>query len=917
MEPLFFIVVALIIGAATRHFLSKTPLPYTVLLMIFGLILGLLSRQGIFEGFHAMDEALHWAGHIDPHVILFIFLPILIFEAAFAMDVHTFKKTVANASILAVPGIILALLLTGVLVMGINNLELGFKAFGWNLAFLFGAVISATDPVAVVALLKELGASKKLGTLIEGESLLNDGTAIVLFFVFLATIPGIEVHGGDMPIVMQFLKVSFGGILLGLVIGGAVLLWVKKVFNDAMIEITLIVVAAYLTFYIAEHFLHVSGVLGLVALGLAMASAGRTRISAEVQHFLHEFWELAAFIANTLIFVIVGVVIAERIEFTAHDFISLFILYIGLHLIRGIMVAIGFPFMKNLGYGLNKKEAVILVYGGLRGAVGLALALYIAGEENLPEEIRSQFLFYVAGIVALTLLINATTIKFIINKLGLTHIPPVKVLMFSNAYRAIHRESEKELEVIKKDRFMSGADWSVVKNYILNKQTRSLTPEELASMDPVAEARRRILEREKRSYWNQFKEGLLGSMAFTKLSDNINEILDLGGSVPLNERPYLENLFRTNRFLSLLSKIPIISGWAKSSLLERLAISYDIARGFVSAQEEVNKLASSMDYDFNQDDQTDESEKQMKETIMNEISANRIKALTYIKDLHIAYPEITQAIETRQAARTVLNYEKNLINKLNKEGRLEDDEANRLITDVELRMKKLMETPLITALPEPREILKNVSWLAQLPDIAVQKVLAIATEKQHNTGETLIQQGDSGDKGMVIIARGSVKITVNDMMVDVLGAGSVIGEMSVLANVPRTASVIAETPVIAFWLSSRDMQSLFKEVPELEEELWQTAGMRFAENNLGMIHPYRDWTILKLRRWLRQGKVVKTTPNQVIDFHNRVGFLITGAATDETSKRVFSAPAILDAPELVFAENSRVFISDLIQNAEE
>ncbi len=917
MEPLFFIVIALIIGAATRHFLKKTPLPYTVLLMIFGGILGVFSRRGAFEGFHALHGALSWAGNIDPHVILFIFLPILIFEAAFAMDVHTFKKTVGNATILAVPGIVIALLLTASLVVGLSYADIGFKAFGWNMAFVFGAVVSATDPVAVVALLKELGASKKLGTLIEGESLLNDGTAIVIFFVFLATIPGVEVHGGDTPVILQFIKVSFGGILLGLVVGGTVLLWVKKVFNDAMIEITLIVVAAYLTFYIAEHFLHVSGVLGLVALGLAMGSAGRTRISAEVQHFLHEFWELAAFIANTLIFVIVGVVIAERSEFSGIDFIALFILYVSLHLIRGIMVLLAYPFMKNLGYGLPKKDAMVLVYGGLRGAVGLALALYIAGEEAIPEEIRNQFLFYIAGIVALTLLVNATTIKFVINKLGLTKIPPVKVLMFSNAFKSINRETHNEVEVIRKDRFMSGADWNTVESYLADKEVRQLTEEEIDAMDPVAEARRRILEREKRSYWNQFKEGLLGSMAYTKLADNINEIIDMGGTVPLTDREYLDDLLRSRKLLSRLEKFPLISGWAKNTLLERLASSYDIARGFVVAQEELAKLVSSMDFDFNQDDQTDEEEIRMKQSVSDEIQQNRMRGLNYIKEIHIAFPEITKSIETRQAVRSVLNYEKNLVHKLNKDGRLEDDEADRMIVDVEMRMKQLMESPLITKMPEPIEVLKEMAWMKHLPADLADKVVQIASEKNHTAGNTLIKQGDSGESGMLVIARGSVKVMVGELVVDLLGAGSVIGEMSVLAGVPRTASVVADTPVTALWLSSSEMQSIIKENEALGNELWQTAGLRFAENLLGAIPPYRDLSLMKLRRWLANGKVLKTEDGEHISMNNKVAALISGTATDKATGHIYQAPCIVDVAEAVFSENGRVFLSDMIQNLNE
>jgi hypothetical protein len=172
-SSLFFIILAVFIGAATRHFLKKIPVPFTALLLIIGIVLGVMNRMDFFMHWGSVDvsfihDSFIWAAHIDPHMLFFVFLPILIFEAAFAMDLHTFKKSAANSVILAVPGILMALILTGVLVYAIDILDIGLEGWAnWSLAFMFGSVISATDPVAVVALLKDLGASKKLGTLIE------------------------------------------------------------------------------------------------------------------------------------------------------------------------------------------------------------------------------------------------------------------------------------------------------------------------------------------------------------------------------------------------------------------------------------------------------------------------------------------------------------------------------------------------------------------------------------------------------------------------------------------------------------------------------------------------------------------------------------------------------------------------------
>ena len=258
---LFFLIVALVIGAATRQFLKKVPLPFTVLLLLIGLAMGSLNREYGPHGSHHADDAITlethehgffgelwaktvdtlsgaitWGGDLDGHLILYVFLPILIFEAGFALDVHTFKKSFLNAFYLAGPGIVTSTVMTGLAFYGLVaafgdpggvlaewSVEAG--AFIWLSSMLFGAVVSATDPVAVVALLKELGASKKLGTLIEGESLLNDGTAIVAFVLLFGVVTGSQVmvtETGDFDLVgflgntaVGFGKIGAAGGLLG------------------------------------------------------------------------------------------------------------------------------------------------------------------------------------------------------------------------------------------------------------------------------------------------------------------------------------------------------------------------------------------------------------------------------------------------------------------------------------------------------------------------------------------------------------------------------------------------------------------------------------------------------------------------------------------------------------------------------
>ena len=911
MSPLFFVIIALIIGAAIRHFFRKGPLPYTVLLLIFGIGLGAATRVGWFSEWNigsftldlnSLGNAVSWAGHIDPHLILYIFLPTLIFEAAFAMDVHTFRKSFVNASILAIPGIILAMVLTGALAILLSKTGIGMSGWGWPMALMFGAVVSATDPVAVVSLLKELGASKKLGTLIEGESLLNDGTAIVLFLVFFA---GITAEVGTSSPVVQFLKVALGGILIGIIIGWFTIGWVRRVFNDALVEISVIIAAAYITFYIAEHFFHVSGVLGLVTLGLAMASLGRTRISPEVEHFLNDFWELAAFIANTLIFLIVGVVIAEQVKITWNNLLILAIIYVGIHLVRMIVIVLFFPVMQKFGYGLPKKDAMVLWWGALRGAIALSLALIVAGESSIPQEIRDLFLFLTAGIVTLTLLINATTIKLLVDRLGLTKVSPAIALMRKNARDYLYHSVENSVEKIREDRFLQRANWQMVKEYLPDKEQESLSDD--TKIETIAEMRRRVLEKEKSSYWYQFRDGMLGPVSVRRLSDAISEILDAGGMIPLSDRKDLEESWRTPRWMARLYAVPLLGRLSRRSFFEKLAISYDSARGFVDAQEEALKLVESMDRQLRSEDKFDEEEEKNLTIIEDEINANKIHGLTFLRNLRKNFPEIYTAIATRQAIRTMLNYEMRTVERLQKNGRISGEEANLMIEDIEERMKKLLFTPPVVNVPEATDLLKDIPWLQGLEHEIQKQVIAMFQTRVFSVGEKIIKEGGQND-GLFFISRGTVKVTVKKKVIDLLGQGNFIGEMAGLTGLPRTAEVVAESPVTTLWMSNIQMMQLMKKSGLLQERLWKIGGARLAENILCEIAPYDKWKTSQISSLVSKGKVQVPSEDTLAASKDKVIILLFGSVTYLKTKKTVKAPAIIEDTIFEWTSGTRLFV---------
>ena len=275
--------------------------------------------------------------------------------------------------------------------------------------------------------------------------------------------------------------------------------------------------------------------------------------------------------------------------------------------------------------------------------------------------------------------------------------------------------------------------------------------------------------------------------------------------------------------------------------------------------------------------------------------------------MHENYPEATVGIETKDAIRSVLNHERNTVKKLKSEGMLEADEAGRMIVAVEERMKEVMESSLELRLPEPEEVLREVNWLKGMSDALLSKIVTASDPRAYNTGDTIMKQGGDGD-GMIVITRGSVKVSIGDLVVDIMGRGAVIGEMAVLAGVPRTANVVADSSVTALWLPTESMQSIMAESPELSGSLWKTAAMRFAENLIGTKSPYNSWDQMRLRRWLNEGEVSSPADGESVNLYGKIAVLVAGKASANSTSEPISAPALLDLAEATFSDQAKVFV---------
>lgn len=681
LAPLLLTIGGLIIGAILKSLLKHSRLPYTVGLFAIGIILGVMNRTGVFQSLPELHDAVSSVANINPDLILYLFLPILIFDAAYELNLHIFKKTLANATLLAAPGLIICMLLTGALMMGVATFIPGFESWTWAFALMFGALISATDPVAVVALLHELKTSKRFSTLVDAESLLNDGTGIVCFMLFFgAYAAGEATHASP---VITFIREVGLSTLLGFLLARIVIWFITRINSEEMVQNSVIILAAYLTFILSQYYLGVSGVIALVAFGLTVTYVGKPRLKPQVNTFMEHFWKLLTYIANTLIFILVGVVIAEKVDFSWGALGVLILIYIALNLIRFAMIMLLYPVMKRLGYGLTRRESVILTWGGLRGALAMTLALMVSYTPAIPEDIRSQVLFFTAGIVTLTLCINATTMRALLNRLGLTHVPSARTMLAYRIEKSIRDNSEKYLEGLKKRDALEGANWYKVESYMTAQpQEPAKNPQNKAMLPEI---RLRVLDKEKAICREIYEEGVISKPVFLRLMNSLDELYDHDGNYPLNVRTSIFKFCQRTDLLNTLRNIPYLQNWMTFYFRERITVVYDLGRGFIILQKGSLKLLD----DLRASEWVTGEQDSVLDTLREEINDNINRMSAFINNLADNFPKAYGHALTIKSIRMLLSNERRTVKQLINNGMLSEKDAERLLDDIDERTDEI------------------------------------------------------------------------------------------------------------------------------------------------------------------------------------------------------------------------------------
>ncbi|WP_165769554.1 cation:proton antiporter [Arboricoccus pini] len=800
---------------------TRLRLPYSVLLAVVGSLLG--AAIGVAEGLstHGIDAPLiaflQLLGTIPitAEIFLWIFLPLLLFETALNLDGRDLLDDLAAILVLAVVAVVLCTVIAGFSLYYTTT-------FGIITCLLVASIIATTDPAAVISIFREVGAPRRLASLVEGESLLNDAAAIALFSALLATLLGPDDTPNVWAMIEAFLREFLGGAVLGLIFGRIAATLVSRVDQGGPAEVTASLALAYLTYAIADFNFHVSGVVAVVMAGLVFGTVGRTRIGAKEWHTVTTIWSQLGFWSSSLIFILGSMLVPRTLaSATWSDMLALGVLLVAAIVAR-LMALFGIlPVVNRLAGAtfVDNRTKLVIVWGGLRGAVTLALALAVSENRAVPEDIRHFVSVLATGFVLFTLLVQATTLRGLISWLRLDELSPVEKMLRLRALDLARVEVKDRLSAAA---INNGLDPDVLKG-IEPVLIPSADLEEL-KIEPGEDLRRQqnitalatVTGREMQLYIEEMARRMVsrvsGRQALRNASLLFDQVKARGFAGYRNGVKRIDRFDRGTRFAAFLQRRFGIQG----PLARRLSIRVEM---FLIKRRIIEELLGFTNGRIKAlfGERTAELIDKVLEARFEQIDRN-------LDALRLQYPRHWDAALKQYLGRIATRLEYDRYQRMYEEGLLSPQLLHSLISSLRERRRRLERVPKLDLGLDVVALMRDVPLFAGLPDERLRDLRRLLRPRLALPDEIIMRQGEYGDT-MVFVASGALEVGVGDSPVR-LGTGDFVGELSLIQRRPRVATVRALGYCQLLELNRDAFRTFLKRHPDLMREVRKTAEAR-------------------------------------------------------------------------------------------
>ncbi len=832
-EVVFFIFFSLMISIILSKILKKLHLSTMILLVIFGAILRLSSKY-----FHFISKTTTLLDNIDNHTLLMIFTPPLIFETASSLEWYTFKKQFFQILLLATSAIGISTFLTALTI----HYVLSQSDFSFSFCLMLGAVLSATDHVSVVAQFKAMHVEHRFGTLLHGETLLNEATVLVLFKVFS------NIHLGNsyeiQHTILEFFWLYIGGFILGILFG-IFLIYVLRNLNDSIEEINICIVTSYLLFYIADNTaLHVSGGISVVTLGLCMSAYGKTVLSPGSEKTMESVQTLLSRNIEALIFIMAGMLCAKELMYEKYiyveDFISFAVLFCMLYVIRGVSITVHAPILKRYGYGMKWGEIVTMSFCGMKGAITIIFGLMAFHEPENTEREKAFLLCGCLEIAILSLIVDSFIVRKFVKLFQLENMSIVQENLMIQVTSSIVYKTYEIIEDLKENDSYKLSHWesvqkssgafSLVYKILISTSTgRKLLKlrkfpndlelvnaySEVVSLSPnqmLRETRRRFISSMKGTLWQLFEKGQCFRNTVLVMMRAMNRALDHDDE-SLNDWEYILDSVMPKFGIKIITKGANLIGVGKvfkGFLYDMIISAYDSATCFLAAHTEACSLLNSMEFQY---------DNEYLSQILNESSQETQKCLSFI-NTHVTsiYPEIISFVQTYKSSHYILHEQRKLIKHLYNHGLIGEIEFHKLLAVMNFNLKSL-EGSYNPVVPDTLSMLTSI-----FPHISASELslLQICSQEVMIGPDQYLYSLDGEWKGAFIILKGLVEERTENWR-----AEQVIGDISGVQHLipslhTNITSAKAITPVLAIRISLSNLEF----APNLEKHIWYKAAER-------------------------------------------------------------------------------------------
>jgi CPA1 family monovalent cation:H+ antiporter len=800
---------------------ARLKIPFTVMLAAVGVLIGLGSELILLApglGFlHEFIQALN-SLEITSDAVFFVFLPALVFESALAIDVRRLFDDISPILMLAIVGLLISTAVIGFTMAYVTQAPL-------LVCLLLGTIVSATDPVAVVAIFKDLGAPQRLAILVEGESLFNDATAIVVFTIISAMLLG-QSDPTLLSGIASFIKVFFGGIIVGYLTARLICFLLVHIGDSNLPKITLTISLAYLSFIIAEHSLHVSGVMAVVTAALVLGSRGRSVITQSAWHGLEEVWEQIGFVANSVIFILVGLKVPSIMAgMDSQQFIWLAVLLLAGFMARFAIIFGLVPVMSKLGWSAQVSTGyrAVMFWGGLRGAVSLALALAVIENDGFAPEIQEFLGVMVTGFVLFTLAINATTVSLVMRAFGLAKLGPADAAIRDRAFsKAMANVSQRVKQTPRAMHIGEERTNQVVQPYeqLIEASANKVAKSNLNHDEWLLIGLRMVCMNENKAYAQMLDRGEVSPDTARSL---FMQGADLSDSIKHRGLDAYLDDYRSKLGFHWHTKLAMR---VQRSLGYSRMLANNLAKRFQVLEAECTVLRELKDNVTNQlADMIGTDAASKLQRILEQRDLETEQALEVLR---ACYPEYAKALEKRALQQTAMRLEQNQYKSMMASSLISKEVASELKQDMNQRYHELKQKLSLDLGLDAKTLVSKMHFFANLDQSAQFDIAKLLKPQLALPGEVIFEKGGPPDS-MYFISSGAIRVVLDKQTV-IIGSGDCFGEMALLHHQPRMASVISDGFSELLVLHTKDFNHMLSKDDKLRQQIEKIDHQRTLDN---------------------------------------------------------------------------------------